>query len=69
MSKFNEIAYMTWHENGYITIVIDNDSTYVSSSPILKDEWRGYKGEAAWDRDYWDFTDAEIEWLNTIIWE
>jgi len=70
MSKFDEIAYMKWHEDGYVTVLIDEDSSFVSSEPIMPDEeWRGYKGEAAWDRDYWDFTDEEIEWLNTITWE
>lgn len=44
--QFNEIAYMQWHENGYITIIIDEESTYVSSEPITSN-WRGYNGDKA----------------------
>jgi hypothetical protein len=69
MSNFNEIAYVKWHENGYITIVVDNDSTYTSICPVVKHEWRGHKGKAAWDCDYWDLSKEEIAWLNSIVWE
>ena len=66
--NLDNVTFMKWHENGYISVIAD-DSTYTSVCPIVKHEWRGYRGEAAWDCDYWDITDKEIEWLNHIVWD
>ena len=66
----NELCFMKWHESGFITLILDADSEVVSSEPITNDvNWRGYKGEAAWDCDYWNMTEEETAWLQTIEWE
>ena len=69
LTKGIDIAFMKWHEDGYITLVLDHESTIVSEFPIEKDEWRGYKKREAWDRDYWYFSEEEEEFLQSIAWE
>ena len=69
MKYIDEAYYMQWHENGYITLSLDHESTIVSSRSVILKEWRSYAFDLAWDRDYWNLTDEELKLLKTLKWE
>jgi hypothetical protein len=68
--SITDVVYMQWHENGYITLVLDHESTVVSSEPVENSvNWRGYEGDDAYNCDYWNINKEELEFLNSITWE
>ena len=67
--SINKNTYMKWQEDGRILLMLNDDHFIISIEPVDNHlHWREYSGEAAWDCDYFNLTEKEIEWLENIEW-